>query len=392
MFYAKIIDYCQILSTMSVNLESTLIQHFTCLKDPRLERTKQHLLIDIITIAILAVISGADGWVAIETYGQSKQEWLKSFLSLPHGIPSHDTFARVFSKINPQAFEECFRKWIGAITFELGAQVIPIDGKTCRGSYDREGKQNALSLVSAWASEHRLALGQVKVNGKSNEITAIPELLKMLDISGSTVTIDAIGCQKDIAYLIRKLGGDYVLALKGNQPSIHALVEQVFEQATKRDFQGLEHSHHSTIESGHGRIETRHYYSVPVSAIPGLSNQDKWAGLASVGMVTCERRLWNKTTYEVRYYLSSLNADALALAKAVRTHWGIENSVHWVLDVTFSEDASRIRTGNAALNFALLRRIALNQLQRENNLKSSIRMKRYRAAMDNQYAIKVLLA
>lgn len=377
---------------MNLSIESSLIQHFAALDDPRVDRSKQHLLIDIMAIAILAVISGADGWVAIETYGNSKQEWLSSFLSLPNGIPSHDTFARVFARIDPKEFERCFRNWISSITQTIGAQVIPIDGKTLRGSYDREAKQNALTIVSAWASEHRLVLGQLQVNSKSNEITAIPQLLSMLHISGSIISIDAMGCQKEIAALIRQQGADYVLALKGNQGCLYTQLEHFFEQADKTGFCGIEHSHHHTTESGHGRIEIRHYYSVPVSALMGVSGQHKWQGCQSVGMVICERRLWNKTTIEVRYYISSLPADARVLAQAVRTHWGIENSVHWTLDVTFKEDACRIRTGFSSQNFALLRRIALNQLQRETSVKSSIRMKRYRAAMDNQYAAKVLLA
>ncbi|MBE9130220.1 MULTISPECIES: ISAs1 family transposase [unclassified Coleofasciculus] len=377
---------------MSLSLESTFIQHFACLSDPRVERTKHHLLIDIIAIAILAVISGADGWVAIETYGQAKKEWLATFLSLPNGIPSHDTFARVFARIEPSEFEKCFNNWINTITEELGAQVIPIDGKTLRGSYDREAKQKPLTVVSAWASNYRLVLGQFRVNDKSNEITAIPQLLKMLNISGSIITIDAIGCQKSIATLICHQGADYVLALKGNQGKLYNQVEQFFKQARAAGFSGIEHSYYHSTESSHGRIEIRHYYSVPLSVLTGLSQQDMWTGLASVGMVICERRLGKKTTIEVRYYLSSLKADAQVLAHAVRTHWGVENSVHWIIDVTFKEDASRIRTAHSAQNFALLRRIALNQLERETTVKSSIRQKRYRAALDNQYAVKVLLA
>lgn len=377
---------------MTLSLKSTFIQYFACLEDPRVERTKHHLLIDIIAIAILAVISGADGWVAIETYGQAKQEWLTTFLSLSNGIPSHDTFARVFARIEPNEFEKCFTNWMNAITQELGAQVIPIDGKSLRGSYDREAKQKPLTVVSAWASSHRLVLGQLKVNDKSNEITAIPELLKMLNINGSIITIDAMGCQKSIASLIRQQGADYVLALKANQGNLYSQVEQLLKQAQAVGFLGTEHSYYKSSESGHGRIEIRHYYSVPLSVLTGLSQQDVWTGLASIGMVVCERRLWNKTTIEVRYYLSSLKADAQVLAHAVRTHWGIENSVHWTIDVTFQEDASRIRTAHSAQNFALLRRIALNQLERETSVRSSIRQKRYRAALDNQYAVKVLLA
>lgn len=233
--------------------------------------------------------------------------------------------------------------------------------------------------------------GLLKVSSKSNEITAIPQLLKMLHIRGSIISIDAMGCQKEIASLIRQQGGDYVLALKANQGTLYTQVKQFFQQAQQTGFCEIEHSHHTT-ESGHGRVEIRRYYSVPVSALTGVSSQDKWAGLTSVGMVICERRLWNKTTIEVRYYISSLPADAQILAHAIRTHWGIENSVHWTLDVTFREDASRIRTGSSPQNFALLRRIALNQLQRETSVRASIRMKRYRAALNNQYAAQVLFA
>ena len=235
-------------------------------------------------------------------------------------------------------------------------------------------------------------LGQVKISDKSNEITAIPELLKMIQMAGCIITIDAAGCQSNIAALIKKLQGDYVLALKGNQGGLHKQVENFFQQAMATNFEGIEHSHYQKTETGHGRIEIRHYYSVNISEVPNLTNHDKWVGLLSIGMVICERRLWNKTTYEIRYYISSLSADAEILAHAVRTHWGIENSVHWTLDVTFREDASRIRAGYGPQNFGLLRRIALNQLQREKSIKSSIRQKRFRAALDNQYAAKVLLA
>jgi predicted transposase YbfD/YdcC len=247
-------------------------------------------------------------------------------------------------------------------------------------------------FIHAHLLSHRLVLGQLKVNDKSNEITAIPELLSMLNISGSIITIDAIGCQKNIATLIRQQGADYVLALKGNQGNLYSQVEQFFKQAQAVEFSGIEHNHYQQLESSHGRIEIRHYYSVPLRALTGLSLRKVWTGLTSIGMVICERRLWNKTTVEVRYYLSSLEANALLLAEAVRTHWGVENSVHWTIDVTFQEDASRIRTAHSAQNFALLRRIALNQLERETSIKSSIRQKRYRAALDNQYALKVLLA
>lgn len=377
---------------MTPTFDNTILKYFSSLEDPRIERTKQHLLVDIISIAILGVISGANSWIAIETYAQAKEEWLKNFLKLPNGIPSHDTIARVFARLNPQAFEQCFHRWLESITSAIGAQVIPIDGKTVRQSFDRTNGQKAIHVISAWASEHRLVLGQLKVDSKTNEITAIQKLLELLDLVGCIITIDAIGCQKEIASQIIGKKADYVLALKGNQGKLYDEVSSWFEKAKSNNFEGVEHSYNHTTESGHGRIEIRQYWSVPVCQLGKLPNQQQWLGLKSVGMVVCERRLWNKTTIEVRFYISSLEHDALVLAHAVRSHWGIENSVHWVLDVTFNEDASRIRKDNAPLNFSVLRRLSLNLLSRDTSVRGSIAMKRYRAALDNNYLVKVLTA
>lgn len=377
---------------MTPSFDDTILKHFSTVSDPRIDRTKQHLLLDIIAIAILAVLSGADTWVAIETYGQAKQEWLEQFLALPNGIPSHDTVARVFARIDPQVFEQCFLKWIESITEVIGAQVIPIDGKTMRQSFDRNKGQNAIHIVSAWASSHRLVLGQLKVNSKSNEITAIPKLLEILDIADCIITIDAIGCQKQIANQIINKKANYVLGLKGNQGKLYDEVTSWFERVRSNAFDGIQHSYHQTTESGHGRIEIRQYWSVPISEISGLTQQQVWSGFKSIGIVVCERRLWNKTTFEVRFYISSLESDALVLADAVRSHWGIENSLHWVLDVTFKEDACRIRKDNAPMNFAILRRLALNLLSRDKTVRGSIAMKRYRAALDNNYLTKVITA
>lgn len=375
---------------MTLNLESTILKHFDELEDPRIERSKQHQLIDIVALAILAVLAGADGWTAIETYGQAKVEWLRQFLELPNGIPSHDTIARVFSRLDPQAFEQCFLNWIASITQALGAQVIPIDGKQLRQSFDRNQGQQAMQVVSAWASQHRIVLGQVKVDAKSNEITAIPKLLETLSIRGCIVTIDAMGCQKEIATQIIGKQADYVLALKGNQGKLYQQVSDWFEQARHQEFRDMEHSYYKTTSSGHGRIEIRQYWSVPVSAIAELATLEQWSGLKSVGIVVCERRLWNKTTVEVRFYISSLENNAQVLADAVRSHWGIENCLHWVLDVTFNEDASRIRKHHAPENFALLRHLALNLLNRDKSVKGSLRQKRYRAGLDNNYLVKVI--
>lgn len=371
-------------------LTSSFLQHFVTLTDPRIERTKEHLLIDIVAIAILAIISGAEGWIGIETYGQVKSDWLKSFLELPNGIPSHDTFSRVFSRLEPQQFQDCFLSWVKSITQKLEIDVIAIDGKTMKQSYDRNQKQKALHIVSAWSSSHQLVLGQKKVQSKSNELTAIPALLELLEIEGSLITIDAMGCQKEIASLIVKKKGDYILTLKGNQKLLHKGVKDWFNLAQKENFYGRNYSYHEQVESGHHRIEKRQVWAVNISEFPPLHNQELWTKLTSIVMVVRERRLWNKTTHEVHFYLSSLDANAEKVARAIRSHWGIENSLHWTLDVTFSEDKSRIRKDHSPENFALLRRLAVNLLKQEKTFKGSLKMKRYRAAMDNNYLVQIL--
>jgi predicted transposase YbfD/YdcC len=371
-------------------LNVSFLNHFEALTDPRIERSKEHLLIDIVAIAILAVISGADGWGAIELYGKAKYEWLKSFLELPNGIPSHDTFSRVFARIEPKQFQECFLSWVNSITKKLELEVIAIDGKTMKQSYDRNQSQKPLHIVSAWSASHQLVLGQKKVTKKSNEVTAIPALLELLEIEKSIITIDALGCQKEIAALIIKKKGDYLLALKGNQKLIHKDVKNWFDLAQKEEFAGREHSYYQQIEGGHHRVEKRQIWTVTVSELPPLHNQSLWTGLKTVVMVVSERRLWNKTTTEVRFYLSSLASNAEKIAQAIRSHWGIENSLHWTLDVTFSEDKSRIRKDHSPENFALLRRLAINLLKQEKEFKGSLKMKRYLAGMDNNYLVQIL--
>lgn len=367
-----------------------MIKQFEALEDPRVKRKPEHLLIDIVAIAILAVISGANDMVAVETYGKAKQQWLETFLELPNGIPSHDTFSRVLALIDPKQLHECFLSWVNHITDKLEIKLINIDGKTARGSYDREQKLKALHTVSAWASEHHLVLAQQRVESKSNEITAIPELLNLLDIKGAIITLDAMGTQRDIATQIIDQGGDYILALKGNQGQLHKGVEAFFKAAEKSQWTGIEYSYSDCSEAGHHRLEHRQVWTVPISQLSDLPNRAKWKGLTTVVMVKRKRCLWNKTTEEVCFYITSLASDAIFLAQAIRSHWGIENSLHWVLDVTFREDHSRIRSGHGPENMGLLRRLSLNLLKREPS-KQSIAQKRYRAAMDNDFVMKVLL-
>lgn len=365
---------------------------FSEIEDPRVERTRVHLLKDILIIGILSVIAGGRGWEDMENYGLSKYEWLEQFLALPQGIPSADTFRRVFERINPKIFEQCFRRWIESIVECFGAQVIPIDGKTLKGSYDREQGRSALHLVSAWSSKYRLVLGQVKVADKSNEITAIPALLELLNIAGCIITIDAMGTQTAIASQIINANADYILALKGNHPTLHAQVKDWFEQQLSQGFEGLIHSYDERIEKGHHRTEKRQVWCVPISQLPPLHNHSNWIGLKCVVMMVRVRHLWNKTTREVQFYLTSLDCDARKLGQAIRLHWGIENGLHWTLDVTFDEDVCRVRTAHGPQNLALLRRIALNALNLEQTFKRSNRQKSNRAAMDNNYMLTILTA
>jgi len=367
-------------------------EHFENLDDPRGKQGVLHPFMSIVMIAILATIGGAKGWEDIEIYGVSHKSWLSSFLKLPFGIPTADTYRRLFEKISPTALEQSFQSWLSSVVADLGGQVIPIDGKTVRGSYDRNGEQGALHLVSAWASENRLFLGQVKVEDKSNEITAIPALLKLLDISGCIITIDAMGTQTEIAHQIQAQGGDYVLALKANHPTLYAQVSQWFQTAQAQNFEGIDHSFDVRVESGHHRREKRQVTAVSIQQMGDLYKQNQWSGLQTIVRVIRTRHLWNKTEKEVMFYLSSLPPDAQPLGKAIRQHWSIENQLHWVLDVTFGEDACRIRTGNAPENIALLKRWSINLLNQETSFKKSTRQKARRASMDSSYLLKVLNA
>jgi predicted transposase YbfD/YdcC len=372
-------------------LKRSVLQHFQEMEDPRVERGQNHPLVSLVSIAILATLSGADSFVAIERYGKAKQSWLETFLELPKGIPSHDTFGRVMAMLSPEDLETRFLAWVSRISERLGVELVHIDGKTVRGSYDREGQLKALHSVSAWSSEHGLVLGQQKVDAKSNEITAVPLLLKLLNLKGTIVTLDAMGTQTAIATQIKQAEGDYVLALKGNQGKLHQAVEQWFEEAERQGWLGIEHQVTETLESGHNRTEHRQLWAVPLTQLPPLPRQSQWVGLTTVVRVRRTRHLWNKTTTEVHFYLSSLAPDAGRHAQVIRSHWSVENSLHWVLDVTFNEDASRIRQGYASQNMALLRRLCVSLLKREPS-KISLAMKRYTAALDNDFLLKILSA
>jgi predicted transposase YbfD/YdcC len=372
-------------------LKQSVLKHFQDLEDPRVERGQHHALVSLVTIAILATLAGADSFVAIERYGIAKQSWLETFLELPYGIPSHDTLGRVMAMLSPEDLETRFLAWVSRISERLGVELIHIDGKTVRGSYDREGHLKALHSVSAWSSEHGLVLGQQKVDAKSNEITAVPLLLKLLNLKSTIVTLDAMGTQTAIATQIKQAEGDYVLALKGNQGKLHQAVEQWFEEAERQGWSGLEHHFTETLESGHHRTEHRQLWAVPITQLPPVPRQSQWLGLTTVVMVRSTRVLWNKTTTDVRFYLSSLAPDAVRHAQVIRSHWSVENSLHWVLDVSFNEDASRIRQGYAAENMALLRRLSVSLLKREPS-KMSLAMKRYTAALDNNFLLKILVA
>lgn len=358
------------------------LQFFAGIKDPRLERTKDHLLLDIIFITIAAVICGAETWNDIEAFGKAKQEWLKSFLKLPNGIPTHDTFNRVYAALDSKELGQCFLSWTQSVTKLTAGEVVSIDGKALRGSRD-QGKKSIVHMVSAWAGINNIVLGQQKVDSKSNEITAIPPLLAVLVLKGCIVTIDAMGCQKDIASAIVAKEADYILAVKGNQGELHQHLQESFRFIQPSSVA-------QEIDLGHGRIEKR-VCSV-IHDLSMIEQKDQWIKLHSLIKIDAERQIKStgETQKETRYYISSLQSDAQQLNRCVRSHWKIENSLHWVLDVAFHEDQSRKRAGKAAENFSVINRIALNLLKNEVSTKQGVKGKRLKAGWSTDYLEHVL--
>jgi predicted transposase YbfD/YdcC len=359
------------------------------LTDPRLERTRRHELFDLLVVALCGTIAGADTWADIERFGNERLGWLRSFLRLENGVPSHDTFGRVFSLLDPAALVACIQQWLDEVGRQIG-QHIAIDGKTLRGSFDTAAGRGPLHLVSAWASEARLTLGQVAVDSKSNEITAVPLLLDLLELKGATVTLDAMGCQKEIAQKIVERGGQYVLALKENHPMLHEAVAAEFTKALEADVRPKSLRRHVTVETNRGRQERREYFVLP--APPTLPEHASWAGLTTIVMVLRIRQAAGRESGQVSYFLSSLPAQVQALARLIRQHWSIESQLHWILDVTFTEDASRIRQRHAPQTSAMLRRLAVSILSSDTSLKDSLRGKRYRACLSTDTLERILLS
>lgn len=371
----------------------SISQHFAQLKDPRIKRTKRHPLINILVIALCGIICGANDWVQIAAFGKAKRAWLSKYLDLSSGIPSHDTFGRVFARLDPEAFEEGFLSWIQAASELTNGEIVAFDGKQLRGSGDRSLGKKAITMVSAFAARNHLVLAQVKVNDKSNEITALPKLLQMLEIAGCIVTIDAMGCQTAIAAKIVEKNADYVLALKANQGNLYEDAAFFFAEARRTQFTGIAHDYHKCVDKGHGRIETRECWAINPHLWPEqFPTLDDWAGLQAIACIHSERYILatGKTECNTTYHIASLAPKAKPILSAKRHHWGIENTVHWTLDISFNEDKNRVRTGAGPANMTTLRHIALNLLKHETSIKVGIQTKRLKCGWDEDYLLKVL--
>jgi len=375
---------------MGEEILPTIEQHFGELTDPRVDRTKLHKLIDILVIALCAIIAGADNWEDIADFGQAKIDWFQTFLELPNGIPSHDTFNRVFARLDPQEFRSGFMGWIRAVSEVIGGQVIAIDGKVLRRSHERGNGKAAIDMVSAWATANRLVLGQVKVDDKSNEIAAIPQLLQALEVAGCIVTIDAMGCQTEIAEMIIDKEADYVLALKDNQGRLFEDVQLLFADLEKSQYKAYAFDYDKTVNKNHGRIEIRECWTISnPQVLRHLRGFENWKNLLTVSRIRAQRRIGEESSSEDRYHIASI-IGAKRVLWAVRSHWGIENQLHWTLDIAFDEDRCRIRKDNGPENFAVLRHIALNLLKQEKTCKRGIKGKRLLTAWKDDYLLKVL--
>lgn len=376
---------------MSSQFSSSIQTHFQELEDPRQLILNRHPLINILTIALCGIIAGADSWTDIENFGGQKRDWLGEFLDLENGIPSHDTFGRVFALLDPEQFRTSFLSWVQAVFQVTQGQVIALDGKQLRRSHDKTLGKSAIHMVSAWATLNHIVLGQVKVSAKSNEITAIPKLLKLLDISNCIITIDGIGTQTEIVSQIVEQGGDYLLPVKKNQATLYEDIALFFKLAQQNEFQKVSHTYHRTVDNRHGRMEIRQCWAISgEESLLFLRGHGIWKNLQTMIMIQSERRLKKKIERKTSYFISSLANNAQNLLAVKRSHWGIENELHWVLDVAFREDDSRVRQGNSAENLAILKHMAVNLLKQEKTAKGGIKAKRLQAAWSNDYLAKVI--
>jgi len=374
---------------MDVEAPQALLRLFDQVEDPRVERCKLHRLTDILVIALCAVICGADSWTEVELFGQAKFDWLRTFLELPHGIPSHDTFGRVFARLKPDQLERCFQAWMQALAETSGGRLIALDGKTIRRSFDKADGKAAIHMVSAWCQTNHLALGQLATDAKSNEITAIPQLLALLDITDAVVTIDAMGCQRAIARQIVEQEGHYVLQVKKNQDTLYDRIKETFDELTLRPIAGVPYSFYEDLDAGHGRVETRRIWTTEWT--DWFTQRGEWAGLRSFVCVESQRTAEGRTSTERRYYISDLaGLDARSMLDYVRGHWGIENELHWSLDVAFREDTLRNRVGHSAENLSRIRRLALNLLRRDKTCRAGIKGKRLQACLKDEYLLRIL--
>lgn len=374
---------------MTDNAPRGLLRAFARIEDPRMERTRKHSLTDILTLATCAVICGADGWVQVQCFAECKEDWFRTFLDLPNGIPSHDTFGRVFARLKPEEFERCFRAWVEELSHATEGRLVAIDGKTIRRSLDAANGKAAIHMVSAWCRANHLVLGQLATDAKSNEITAIPKLLDLLDVKGAVVTLDAAGCHKKIAAKIVDGGADYVLQLKGNQPALHQDTVLLFEECLRDDCLGIAWHEAESVNGGHGRIEQRRLWATEETK--WFAERGKWKHLRSLIKVEARRTSNGQASCETRYYISSLPADDPArLQDVIRGHWSVENSLHWCLDISFADDERRIRKGHGAENFARLSRMALNLLKAQTRHKVGIKTKRLCCGWSHDYLFRVL--